>query len=174
MEGPVADAEPVGTPAARLVELNTAAAVWWPEQYTDSPAAAYIGGRLGDDLAIDDRVTVGYAPPGWSDLTDHLRAGGATDTELVDAGLAKWSRRGTLIDIMRDRVVFGIRNRDGDVVGFTGRAAPDDNSAPKWVNTPTTAIFTRGDLLFGLTETRTGSPAEPPRSASKASWTPSR
>ena len=152
--GPVADAEPVGTPAARLVELNTAAAAWWAEQYTDSPAAAYVAGRLGDDLATDDRVTVGYAPAGWSTLTDHLRAGGATDAELVDAGLAKWSRRGTLIDVMRDRVVFGIRNRDGDLVGFTGRAAPGDTDAPKWLNTPTTAIFTKGDLLFGLTENR--------------------
>ena len=152
--GPVADAEPVGTPAARLVELNTAAAAWWAEQYTGSPAAAYIAGRLGDDLSTDDRVTVGYAPAGWSTLTDHLRASGATDAELVDAGLAKWSRRGTLIDVMRDRVVFGIRNRDGDLVGFTGRAAPGDTDAPKWLNTPTTAIFTKGDLLFGLTENR--------------------
>ena len=54
--------------------------------------------------------------------------------------------------MMRDRIVFGIRNRDGDLVGFTGRAAPEDNSAPKWLNTPTTAIFTKGDLLFGFTE----------------------
>ena len=79
---------------------------------------------------------------------------GATDTELVDAGLAKWSRRGTLIDLMRDRVVFGIRDHDGDLVGFTGRAAPGDPDAPKWLNTPTTAIFTKGELLFGLAENR--------------------
>ena len=32
----------VGTPAARLVELNSAAAAWWAEQYIDSPAAAYV------------------------------------------------------------------------------------------------------------------------------------
>ncbi|WP_344807905.1 toprim domain-containing protein, partial [Microlunatus ginsengisoli] len=110
--------------------------------------------RLGDNLANDDRVTVGYAPAGWSNLADHLRVGGATDTELVDAGLAKWSRRGTLIDLMRDRVVFGIRNDDGDLVGFTGRAAPGDTDAPKWLNTPTTTIFTKGELLFGYTENR--------------------
>lgn len=145
---------PATTARARLVELNDAAAAWWAHHYQGSSAANYVAGRLGDDLSADDRVTVGYAPSGWTNLVDHLRAAGATDTELVDAGLAKWSRRGTLIDLMRDRVVFGIRDSAGDLVGFTGRAAPGDPNAPKWLNTPTTAIFTKGKLLFGLTENR--------------------
>ena len=119
-----------------------------------SPAAAYVADRRGDDLTADDRITVGYAPPGWANLVDHLKAGGATDIELVAAGLAAWSRRGTLIDVMRNRVVFGIRNESGDLVGFTGRAVPGDSDAPKWLNTPTTPIFTKGELLFGLTENR--------------------
>jgi DNA primase len=55
---------------------------------------------------------------------------------------------------MRGRVVFGIHDTDGDLVGFTGRAAPGDTDAPKWLNTPTTAIFTKGELLFGYTENR--------------------
>lgn len=55
---------------------------------------------------------------------------------------------------MRDRVVFGIRNSAGDLVGFTGLAAPADTYAPKWLNTPTTTTFTKGELLFGLTENR--------------------
>jgi len=143
------------TPRARLVELNNAAAAWWAERYRGSSAAAYIAGRLGgNDLAHNQRVTVGYAPAGWTNLVDHLRAGGATDTELVDAGLAKWSRRGTLIDLMRDRVVFGIRDNTGDLVGFTGRAAPGDTNAPKWLNTPATDIFCKGQLLYGYAENR--------------------
>ena len=103
-----------------------------------------------------DRPAASDASQGTARAPDgrRIRGHGATDSELVDAGLAKWSRRGTLIDIMRDRVVFGIRNSDGDLVGFTGRAGPGDTDAPKWLNTPTTAIFTKGDLLFGLTENR--------------------
>lgn len=150
---PTADDDlPAGTPPARLVELTTAAAVWWAQQYTGSPAAAYIAGRLGDDLSSHDRVTVGYAPAGWTDLVDHLHTTGATAAELVDAGLARWSRRGSLIDVMRGRVVFGIRDRAGDLVGFTGRTVPSDTTGPKWLNTPTTAIFTKGELLFGHAE----------------------
>lgn len=94
--------------------------------------------RLGDNLSSDQKVTVGYAPAGLSNLTDQLRAAnGAVDAELINAGLAKWSRRGTLIDITRDPVVFGIHNSEGELVGFTGRSAPGaDPGAPKWLNTP--------------------------------------
>lgn len=54
---------------------------------------------------------------------------------------------------MRDRVVFGIRDSSGALVGFTGRVAPAaDAVAPKWLNTPTTQIFTKGRVLFGLPE----------------------
>lgn len=153
------------TPRDRLVELNNEAATWWAGQYLGSGAAQYVAGRLGDDLSSSTRVTVGYAPGGWTNLVDHLRAGGATDAEMVDAGLAAWSRRGTLIDVMRDRVVFGIRDEGGDLVGFTGRAAPQDAQAPKWINTPGTAIFTKGELLFGLAENqdRLGAGAVPVR-----------
>lgn len=55
---------------------------------------------------------------------------------------------------MRDRVVFGIRNQAGDLVGFAGRAAPGAADVPKWINTPTTPLFTKGELLFGLAENR--------------------
>lgn len=51
-------------------------------------------------------------------------------------------------------MVFGIRDHHGDLVGFTGRAAPGDPDAPKWLNTPSTTIFTKGELLFGLAENR--------------------
>ncbi len=141
---------------ARLVALNTAAAEWWAQRYTGSPAARYIADRLGDDLTGDPRLTVGYAPAGWTQLVDQLRASHrASDHELVDAGLAKWSRRGTLIDLMRDRVVFGIHDQAGDLVGFTGRAAPGaDPTSPKWLNTPATPIFTKGELLYGYAEHR--------------------
>ena len=147
------DADPVLVPDGRLLELNAAAAAWWTDRYTDSSAARYVRGRLGQDLADDPRVTVGYAPPGWSNLSDHLQAvHGAAPEELIQAGLAKWSRRGSLIDLMRNRVMFGIRDNADNLVGFTGRAAPHDIDAPKWLNTPTTAIFTKGAVLFGYAE----------------------
>ncbi|GAA3604104.1 hypothetical protein GCM10022236_02330 [Microlunatus ginsengisoli] len=68
---------------------------------------------------------------------------------------------------MRDRVVFGIRNTDGDVVGFTGRAAPGDPDVPKWLNTPPPRSSPRASCCSDSPRTATGSPTELYRSGSK-------
>ncbi|MFV0458987.1 MAG: hypothetical protein ACK5MT_09505 [Actinomycetales bacterium] len=88
-------------------------------------------------------------------MVDHLRASAAaTDDELVEAGRARWSRRDSLIDVLRDRVAFGIHAPDGPLVGFTGRAAPNAGpDVPKYINLPATDLFTKGGTLFGWAET---------------------
>ena len=97
--------------------------------------------------------TTGYAPPGWTALTGHLRSEGFTNQELLDAGLVLTTRRGTIVDRFRDRLTFGIRDAQGDLVGFTGRAAPGAGSdCPKYLNSPRTPIFDKRLLLFGLAE----------------------
>jgi len=143
------------TPINRLLELADAAGAYYTDQYRDSSAARYIAGRFGTDLA-DQPVMVGYAPAGWDNLATYLRShAAATDQELVDAGLARWTKRGTVVDIFRDRVLFGLRDTDGALVGFTGRCAPGaDPATPKYINTPTTPIFVKGTVLFGLHEHR--------------------
>ena len=143
------------TPTARLLQLTDAAGDYYTNQYRGSSAARYIHGRFGTDLT-DQPVTIGYAPAGWDNLASHLRTHeAATDQELVDAGLARWTKRGTIIDIFRERVLFGLRNGDGQLVGFSGRCAPGaDPDTPKYINTPTTPIFTKGTVLFGLHENR--------------------
>lgn len=138
----------------RLFDLTGAAADYYTGQLGQHPhVAAYLAQRTGG-ADLTPYVT-GYAPDEWDALVQHLRAEqDATDTELVDAGLAKYSRRGTLIDVFRNRLTFGLHDTDGRLVGFTGRAAPgtDDPRAPKYLNTPATPIFTKGALLFGLHE----------------------
>lgn len=136
----------------RIVELNEQAAEFYRNYYEDSGAAAYLAGRLGTDLSNQGRVVVGYAPAG-NQLVAHLRDRGASDGELVEAGLAKWGRRGELIDVFRDRLMFGIHTSQGELAGFIGRAAPGaDPRVPKYLNTPGTEVFTKGEVLFGLPE----------------------
>lgn len=114
----------------------------------------YLQGR-GFTQAVMTRWRVGYAPAGWTVLLDHLRARGHDDAAIEAAGLASRSARGTYIDHFRDRVMVPIRDEHGAVVGFTGRARPDAGAAvPKYLNSPTTALYTKGDLLFGLYEAR--------------------
>ena len=147
----------VGTPAERILALNEAAAQWWADAYPDSPAEQYISDRFaGNSLSDDPRFRVGYAPNSWTGLVDHLRAEGASDTELVDAGLGRYSRRGTVIDAFRGRVMLGISSPEGDLIGFSGRILPihETDRDRKYVNTATTKVFNKGATLFGLAENR--------------------
>ncbi|MBN9748564.1 hypothetical protein DMP23_47105 [Amycolatopsis sp. A1MSW2902] len=147
---------PNETPAIsreRTIELNTLAADYFATSMTpDSPGYAYLAGRLGADVVADDRWRFGYAPTGWSNLTGHLRSHGATDTEIVAAGLGRQSTRGQVIDFFRDRAMVGIRDQDGDIVGFIGRDLSGDERAPKYLNTGSTPAYTKGDHLLGLYE----------------------
>lgn len=152
VQGPV----PPDPHIERLYELTAAAADFYRQQYPGSPAAAYVTDRFGEDLTNRD-MTIGYAPHGWTTLVDHLRHHhAATDAELVDAGLASRSSRGSLIDVFRDRIVLGLHNDQGRLVGFTGRCNPAaDANTPKYINTPATAIFDKSHTVFGLAEHRT-------------------
>lgn len=138
----------------RIVELHLQAAQFYRGHYAGSPAANWISSRFGTDLADDPRIIIGYAPASWTALTDHLRQNGATLGELIEAGLTKMSRRGTPIDIFRDRVVVGLRDDQGDLVGFSGRLNPADTNPanPKYLNTPTTLAFRKGEILYGYAE----------------------
>jgi DNA primase len=97
---------------------------------------------------------LGYAPGGWTTLTDHLRSLGYTDEHLQAAGMATRARTGQLIDRIRDRLTIPLRQACGDLVGFTARCAPEvcDARVPKYLNTPTTALFRKHEVLYGLAE----------------------
>lgn len=98
---------------------------------------------------------IGYAPPKWTALIDHLHASGHSNELIEAAGLARRSSRGTLIDHFRDRVMIAIRDENGTIAGFIGRASPTAKpEVPKYLNTPDTALYTKGNLLFGLHENR--------------------
>lgn len=151
-QAPTATDEFGPTSRTRIIELNQAAAQWWRQHYPDSGAARYLQSRLGTDLTDHDRIVVGYAPPG-NTLTRHLLNAGATPTELVDAGLARYTRNGRLTDVFAERLVIGLHDSDGELVGFTGRTAPGID-APKYINTRATRAFIKGEVLFGLHEHR--------------------
>ena len=140
------------TSRERILDLTQQAAAFYQEQYVGSGAAAYMRKRVGTDLTDHPNIVVGHAPAG-SRLVQHLRRHGATDQELIDAGLAKPAQGGGVIDVFRDRLVLGIHNLDGDLVGFVGRARPGaDPRVPKYLNTSTTRAFHKSEVLFGLPE----------------------
>jgi DNA primase catalytic core len=149
-------------PRARLIELNTAAAAFFAQHYPGSWAAAYLTERVGTDLAGDARFQVGYAPNSWTTLTSHLSRLGATEEEILAAGLGSRTSTERIIDRFRDRVMFGYTAADPDhpdrveIRGFIGRRHPDrtddDRAGPKYLNTADTVLFTKGQLLWGLAD----------------------
>ncbi len=151
-------------PRDRLVELNRLAEGFFTDHYRDGWAPTYLTERLGTDLDEDARFSVGYAPARWTALTDHLRDHGATDEEIVGAGLGRVASTGRVIDHLRDRLVFPIKapNAYGDteIHGWIGRrnpahdggTGPSSLAGPKYLNTPETNLFRKGNELYGLAE----------------------
>jgi DNA primase len=123
-------------------------------QLTGSWVPAYLRTRGISDAAVKD-WDIGYAPAGWTALTDRLRGLGHDDDTIQAAGLARRSSRGTLIDHFRDRVMLPIHDEHGALAGFIGRAHPDAGpDVPKYLNSPETAAYKKGELLFGLHQAR--------------------
>ena len=144
------------TTRERLVEAHRAAATFFRHRL-ESPEGegprGYLAGR-GLEQSIDDpRWTIGYAPRGWAYLVEHLRERHFAESDILNSGLATTARNGHIIDRFRDRIVLGIHDVEGALVGFSGRAAPGARrDVPRYLNTPSTSIFKKRELLFGLHE----------------------
>jgi len=142
--------------AEELVAANEAAAAFYRQRllgpHADGPRS-YLTSRGFSTLLHDTPWTVGYAPAGWTNALDHLRGQGFDDQTVLEAGIASRTRRGTLIDRFRDRITFGIRDPDGHLVAFIGRGAPTaQQTSPKYLGSPTTRIYRKGEVLYGLHE----------------------
>ena len=139
-----------------LLAANEDAARFYRSQLfaRESPGPrSYLADRGFGALLEETPWTVGYAATGWTSLIDHLDAQGYSDATLLDAGLVCRTRHGTLIDRFRDRVTFGIRNAEGELVAFTARGNPSAPAAvPKYLNTPSTALYSKSKTPFGLGE----------------------
>ncbi len=137
----------------RLVEAHAEAAAFYAQQLaadSDAAAARRFLAERGFDAASAAHFGVGFAPKGWDALTTHLVAKGLSRDDLVTAGLSRESSRGSLIDRFRGRVLWPIRDLGGDVVGFGARKLFDDDTGPKYLNTPETPLFKKSKLLYGV------------------------
>jgi DNA primase len=142
----------------KLYAVAAAAAEVFTSPPRRAAALSYLRQRGIDPAALSPHWQLGYAPPGWTRLVDTL-AGQFGEQSLLDAGLAKRSSRGALIDVFRDRVIFPIHDVDGRVAGFVGRDLSGHPDTPKYLNTAQNPIFHKGSLLYGLREGRATNPA---------------
>ena len=113
-------------------------------------AQTYLKNRGVNETSIDS-FHIGYATNEWDALFKYLKNRGYTDSLIKDAGLAVASASGgekSYRDVFRGRIIFPIFNLQNDVIAFGGRVM--DNSMPKYLNSPETEIFKKGDTLFAI------------------------
>lgn len=94
---------------------------------------------------------IGYADKNWDSLLSHFLKQKGDLKDLESAGLLKSRKSGTgYYDRFRDRVVFPIFSLDNKICGFGGRALRLDEKTPKYINSPESIIYNKGEILFGL------------------------
>ncbi len=149
---PKAAARPEDDARSRLLLMNESAAGFFRAQWSDPArgrvAREYVTARGVSDV-VAERFVLGYAPDGWDALMNVLGARGFKPQELQVAGLAVPRKDGSgHYDRFRNRVIFPIRDVSGRVVAFGGRALGD--SEPKYLNSPETPAYVKGEHLYGL------------------------
>ena len=146
-----------------LLKLHAEAAEWFHENLLKKEFAAaareYLKGR-----AIDRQVAknwqLGFAPESWDAFLKWALDRGYSREQLLQSGLVK--RRdeerpeSEVYDRFRGRVMFPICNDVGEVIAFSGRLLENDAQAAKYLNSPETVLFRKGNVLFGLHKTKRG------------------
>jgi DNA primase len=115
-------------------------------------AVTYLKGRGLDGKTAKD-YGVGFAAPGWDNLLKALASNDEDKHLLIEGGmLIHHEQDKKLYDRFRHRIMFPIRDTRGRVIGFGGRVLGDDK--PKYLNSPETPVFHKGQELYGLYEAR--------------------
>ena len=94
---------------------------------------------------------LGAAPDSWDSLINHLKSKGFSIADMVTANVVGKSDRGSYYDRFRKRLMFPIINIRGNIIGFSGRALPEDEKkGGKYVNTSDTPVYKKSENLFGI------------------------
>lgn len=111
------------------------------------PAREYLRARGITEKTIAD-FHIGYSLPQWEGLLTSLVKKGYSEELLLKAGLIIPRDVGGCYDRFRGRIIFPIHNINGEVIGFGGRVL--DDSQPKYINSPETPLYSKGENLYGM------------------------
>ena len=140
-----------GTSRVSLSEIMARAARYYYEQLKRSDKAIAYLKKRGLSGEIAQKFGIGYAPEEWQNLGTVFED--YTQTELQTVGLVIKNDQGRFYDRFRDRVMFPIISQAGEVIAFGGRVIGEGE--PKYLNSPETPLFEKGQEVFGLPQART-------------------
>ncbi len=140
---------------ADLMQINSWATEFFEQNLTETTegrrALAYLEQR-GVTEATQKQFHLGYAPSSWEAMGNFLRSRGASRTQIERSGLVSLKEAGGFYDRFRGRLMFPICDTQGKTVAFGGRIIGEGE--PKYLNSPETAVYTKGQHLFGLSYSR--------------------
>ena len=117
------------------------------EKTSSAEPKRYIAKR-GLDASIIKKFRIGYADSSWKGLLDYLSGRGIKQDTIVRAGLIIKGKENSYYDLFRNRVIFPIFDVRDRVIGFGARVM--DDTLPKYINSPETAVYKKGQHLYGL------------------------
>lgn len=140
----------------RIYDINAEAALFFRSKYDElEPSHPAIQELVNRDLAIFAKGSgVGYAPQGWSSLSDHLVSKGFSIEDCVEAGVLNQNDAGRSYDAFRGRLTWEIRDIQDRVIGFGARKIFEDDGGGKYLNSKETAVYKKVNVLYGLNQAR--------------------
>ena len=140
----------------RLARINEEAGKFYHQLLLDDPAGS-VGRRYLRQRGYEGETVrafqMGFAPEGWETLANYLAEKKFSAEIIRKTGLVRPGKqdRGDY-DLFRNRLLFPIHDLQGNMVAFGGRVL--DDSLPKYINSPETAIYHKGKVLYGLYQAR--------------------
>ena len=135
-----------------LLKIHEVATAYFKEQL-----AAPSGGRARAQLKERDvhpetieALGIGFAPQSRDGLKDRLVKQGFAQALLIQSGLVVQRDSGEVVDRFRHRLMIPICRDTGSIIAFGGRQIDADQGGPKYLNSPETAIYSKGRTLYGL------------------------
>lgn len=138
-----------------LITINNTAMQFFSYQLlTDAgrKAMQYLTSRNINYDTIQN-FNLGYAPSN-NELLDYLRAQGHKDSDIINLGLAKINNNDQVIDSFFNRIIFAIKDNNGNCVGFSARSYLEDDKNAKYINSPQSEIFKKGNILYNFEQVK--------------------
>lgn len=138
---------------APLVQMNASVGNFYQQQlrqhHLADGAKNYLKNR-GLTGEVAKVFQLGFAPTGWDNLLSSLGRDDKSINELRELGLVVTNENNKTYDRFRERIIFPIRNKRGQTIGFGGRVL--DSGEPKYLNSPETPLYHKGREVYGLYE----------------------
>lgn len=140
-----------------LIEINSIAMDFFRKNLIETKGGERARNYLikrGLSQVMIEKFAIGCAPSSWDEFTNYAISKGIEEENLVKSGLIVAREKGSgYYDRFRDRIIFPIFDLQGRVIAFGGRVI--DKGEPKYLNSPETAIYVKGQALYALNYAKT-------------------